>query len=78
MADDWWLTMTALHFLREGPNSFGASPLNNLVLPEGPEQAGVFVLRDHEVFLRAAEGETLTVNAEPVTATIRPRALVRS
>ena len=69
MADDGWLTMAALHFLREGPNSFGASPLNDLVLPEGPEQAGVFVLRDHEVFLRAAEGETLTVNAEPVTAT---------
>ena len=69
MADDGWLTMAALHFLREGPNSFGASPLNDLVLPEGPEQAGVFVLRDHEVFLSAAEGETLTVNVEPVTAT---------
>lgn len=69
MADDGWLTMAALHFLREGSNSFGTSPLNDLVLPEGPEQAGVFVLSDHEVFLRAADGQTLTVNAEPVTAT---------
>ena len=68
-ADDGWLTMAALHFLREGSNSFGASPLNDLALPEGPEQAGVFVLRNHEVFLHAAEGQTLTVNAEPVTAT---------
>ena len=66
-ADDGWLTMSALHFLREGPNSFGASPLNDLVLPEGPELAGDFVLRDHKVFLRAAAGQTLAVNAEPVT-----------
>ncbi len=66
--DDGWLTMAALHFLREGPNSFGTSPLNDLVLPEGPEQAGVFVLRNDEVFLRATKGQTLTVNAEPVTA----------
>ena len=69
MADDGWLTMAALHFLREGPNSFGSSPLNDLVLPEGPDQASVFILRNHEVFLRAAEGQTLTVNAEPVAAT---------
>lgn len=68
-ADNGWLTMSAFHFLREGPNSFGASPLNDLVLPEGPEQAGDFVLRDHEVFLRATEGQTLAVNAEPVTET---------
>ncbi len=69
VADGGWLTMAALHFLREGPNSFGASPLNDLVLREGPEQAGVFVLHNHEVFLRAPEGQTLTVNGEPVTAT---------
>ena len=68
MTDDGWLTMAALHFLREEPNSFDTSPLNDLVLPEGPEQAGVFVLRNDEVFLRATEGQTLIVNAEPVTA----------
>lgn len=68
-ADGGWLTMAALHFLREGPNSFGSSPLNDLVLPEGPEEAGVFELRNQEVFLHAVEGLTLHVNDEPVRST---------
>ena len=68
-ADGSWLTMAALHFLREGQNSFGSSPLNDLVLPEGPEEAGVFELRNHEVFVHAAGGRTLSVNEEPVTST---------
>ena len=68
-ADGSWLTMAVLHFLREGQNSFGSSPLNDLVLPEGPEEAGVFELRNHEVFVHAAGGRTLSVNEEPVTST---------
>ena len=67
MADGGWLTMAALYFLREGPNSFGSSPLTDLVLPEGPGEAGLFELRGREVFLHAAEGQTLTVNGEPTT-----------
>jgi uncharacterized protein (DUF1684 family) len=68
-ADNSWLTMAALYFLREGANSFGASPLNDLVLPEGPDSAGVFELRNREVFLRTPNGQTLSVNGEPVTST---------
>ena len=41
-SDDGWLTIAALHFLHEGDNSFGSSPLNDFVLPEGPERVGVF------------------------------------
>lgn len=68
-SDNGWLTMAALYFLREGANSFGASPLNDLVLPEGPDSAGVFELRNREVFLRTPNGQTLSVNGEPVTST---------
>ncbi len=68
IADNGWLTLAALHFLRDGENSFGASPLNDLVVPEGPDAAGVFELRNREVFVRAAEGQTLTVNGRSVTA----------
>lgn len=69
VADDGWLTVAALHFLRQGENSFGTSPLNDMVLPEGPESAGVFELRGREVFLRAREGHPLIVNGESVLAT---------
>ena len=73
-ADDGWLTVAGLFFLREGENSFGASPLRDIVLPEGPEKAGVFELRGRQVTLRAAEGRTLTVNGESVSsARLYPR-----
>ena len=39
-ADDGWLTVAGLFFLHQGDNSFGAGPLNDIVLPEGPERAG--------------------------------------
>ena len=67
-ADDGWLTVAGLFFLQEGENSFGASPLRDIMLPEGPEDAGVFELRGQDVTLRAAEGRTLTVNGESVSS----------
>ena len=48
VANDGWWTVAALYFLRPGENSFGASPLNDMVLPEGPAAAGVFELRGDE------------------------------
>ena len=69
MEPDGWLTLTALYFLRVGDNSFGSSPLNDLVLREGPTHAGVFELRDGRVFVTAAAGLTVTVNGSAVTAT---------
>ena len=73
-ADDSWLTVSALFFLREGTNSFGSSPRNDFTLPDRvPAQAGVFELDDGTVTLRAAASGPLTVNGESVTtATLYP------
>jgi uncharacterized protein (DUF1684 family) len=68
VADDGWLTVAALYFLRPGENSFGASPLSDMVLPEGPASAGVFELRGDEVYLRATDGKPLIVDGQSVTA----------
>ena len=68
VADDGWLTVAALYFLRPGENSFGASPLSDMVLPEGPASAGVFELRGGEVYLRATDGKPLVVDGQSVTA----------
>ena len=70
LADDSWLTVAALFFLNEGSNSFGASPLNDMVLPGGPDQAGVFEFQNREVFVRAPAGHTVTVDGAPVTGAL--------
>ncbi len=68
-ADDSWLTVSALFFLREGDTSFGSSPRNDLTLPDRvPAEAGVFELRNGTVTVRAPAGGTLTVNGEAVTS----------
>lgn len=73
-ADDSWLTVAGLFFLHEGDNSFGAGPLNDIVLPAGPSEAGVFVLENRVVTLHAAPGSTLVVDGEHVTtAPLHPR-----
>ncbi|MCY4602381.1 MAG: DUF1684 domain-containing protein [Acidobacteria bacterium] len=67
-ADDGWLTVAGLFFLREGENTFGSDPLSDIVLPAGPPDAGAFVLRDGTVELRAATGRTVTVGGEAMAA----------
>jgi len=69
-ADDGWLTVAGLFFLTEGDNTFGASPLNDIVLRTGPDSAGVFTLRRGEITVRATAGETLTIDGRD-TATAR-------
>ena len=73
-ADDGWLTVAGLFFLREGNNSFGTGPLNDIVLPEGPEQAGIFQMRGRTVSVSASPGRTLTVDGVSVShAPLYPR-----
>ena len=43
-SDGGWLTVTGLFWLREGANRFGTNTANEIVLPNGPAQAGVFEL----------------------------------
>ena len=60
--------MAGLFFLGEGGNTFGASPLNDIVLRTGPETAGVFTLRDGSITVRAPEGKTVAVDGRQVSA----------
>ena len=67
-ADDGWLTVAGLVFLKEGDNSFGSSPLNDIVMRTGPMHAGVLTLQDGAITVRAPEGETLSVDGHNVAA----------
>lgn len=47
--DGGWLTVTGLFWLHEGENKVGKSPGNDIELPDGPAQAGVFELHRGKV-----------------------------
>jgi uncharacterized protein (DUF1684 family) len=66
-ADDGWLTVSGLFWLREGANEIGAAPTNDIVLPQGsaPDRIGVFVLSKGKVTLRVVDGAEVTVNDKP-------------
>lgn len=66
-ADDGWLTVSGLFWLREGGNDFGAAPTNDVVLPPGsaPDKIGSFDLNNGKVTLRVAGGASVTVNDKP-------------
>lgn len=67
-ADDGWLTVTGLFWLREGQNEFGSAPNNDIVLPPGsaPDKLGSFEWLNGKITLRVAEGATVTANSKPV------------
>jgi uncharacterized protein len=48
-AEGGWLSVAGLFWLHEGANSFGKDPASEIVLPDGPAQAGVIELRAGKV-----------------------------
>jgi uncharacterized protein (DUF1684 family) len=86
LADDGWFTVSGLHFLREGANSVGSAPDNDVVLdyPDVPAHVGVVTMTGTDVTIRAADGATLLLNGEAaidgplrLAANGRPADLVR-
>jgi uncharacterized protein (DUF1684 family) len=59
-ADGGWLTVTGRLWLHEGDNRFGQAASNDIVLPDGPPQAGTFRLDDDKVTVKM-EGSTRVV-----------------
>ena len=67
-AEDGWLTVAGLFWLKEGSNSFGTGKGMNIVLPAGsaPENIGTLELANGVVTLRVADGVKVSVAAETV------------
>jgi uncharacterized protein (DUF1684 family) len=65
-ADNGWLTVAGLFWLKEGPNRFGSDAGNDIVLPKNsaPGQMGTFELRGGVTTLTVAEGASVTANGE--------------
>ncbi|MCB0063097.1 MAG: DUF1684 domain-containing protein [Caldilineaceae bacterium] len=68
-ADDSWLTLAGLYWLRKGENSFGTATTNALVLPTGTaaDHVGAFLFSGDTVTLQATSDALLRVNGEPIT-----------
>jgi uncharacterized protein (DUF1684 family) len=67
--DNGWFTVAGLHFLNQGENRVGSDPSNDIVLdfPSVPKHAAVITMNGTSVRIKAAEGQTLTINDKPVT-----------
>jgi uncharacterized protein (DUF1684 family) len=65
-ADDGWLTVTGLYWLRAGENRIGSESANDLLLPARmPGSLGTIELAEGKVWFRAAAGVTVTRNGVP-------------
>jgi len=72
--DDGWLTVSGLFWMREGENSFGSAPENDVVLPAPvPAHAGQFELHAGKTVVHVNPGVPVTMNGKPVeTAELPP------
>jgi len=73
-AEDGWLSLVGLDWLKPGENTLGTAPGSTVLLPEGtaPARAGTFTVEGGSVRLRLAEGSGILVNGKAVVeATLR-------
>ena len=74
-ADDGWLTLIGLCWLRDGENTVGSAADADVPLPadSSPEQLAVIDLRDGDLCFRVTADTPVYVDGEPVTeALLRP------
>src|SRR6516164_4013244 len=71
-ADDGWLTLAGLFWLKEGENTIGTDRKNSFVLPKGsaPILAGIFEFHDGTTAFQPAVGANLTLNGQPLGSRI--------
>jgi uncharacterized protein (DUF1684 family) len=70
-ADDGWLVVAGLFWLKPGDNSFGSDPKGAVVLPGAPARAGVLRLEGKgakKVTVEVAAGVPVTLDGKPVAA----------
>ena len=65
-ADDGWLTVSGLFWLKPGDTRVGSDPSNDILLPaRTPETLGTLKLADGKAFFFVDRGVTVTLNGSP-------------
>ncbi len=68
-AEDGWLSVSGLYWLREGQTRVGSDPSNDLVLPShAPAEVGVITLKNGHVAFQAAKGAGVTLAGKPFSS----------
>jgi uncharacterized protein (DUF1684 family) len=68
-AEDGWLSVSGLFWLKEGYNRIGTSPNSTVKLPRGPANAAILTMHTNRVLhIVANPGASITVNGKPVTS----------
>ncbi len=69
-AEDSWLTLAGLFWLKPGDNTIGSADSNDFVLPKGsaPAYVGRLRLESGKVLFRNSGGSAITVDNRPVTS----------
>jgi uncharacterized protein (DUF1684 family) len=74
-AEDGWLTLVGLHWLREGDNTFGSAKTNNVVMTaKAPASMGVLALQGGKVTLKPARAASLMIDGKRVAAPVELKA----
>jgi uncharacterized protein (DUF1684 family) len=66
--ENGWLNLAGLFWLKEGVNTFGTSPSNDIVFPKGkaPDKIGMFILKDSTVTVEINPGAEVMNDQVPV------------
>lgn len=67
-AEDGWLSVAGLFWLKEGSNSFGSGKGMSIVLPSAPENIGTLELAGGVIKLKVADGVAVKVGPQTVQA----------
>ena len=75
-AENGWVALAGLFWLKDGDNSFGAASTNSIVLPPGsaPDAAGSFVFHQGDTRLVVNAGAPILLNGKPASSpiTVKP------
>jgi uncharacterized protein (DUF1684 family) len=73
-AEDGWLTVVGLYWLKPGENRVGSNPGFEIPLPSAaPKNAGVFSMKNGKAVFKPAAGAGVTMNGKPASpAELKP------
>ena len=76
-ADDGWLTVVGLFWLKQGENTVGTDRRSAVVLPQGsaPVRAGFFEFHNGTTSFQPAAGTNWTLNGQPISSRVTLRRL---
>jgi uncharacterized protein (DUF1684 family) len=65
--ENGWLNLVGLYWLKQGSNSFGSDPSNDIIFPAGtPPKIGTFNLKDSLVQIKVNENIDVLINGKNV------------